>query len=259
MAVAVAADAPNAICLFHSLLNTILSYEPSSVPYSSTFASDTHVQLVELSAQVLCVLLDCGNAGNADPVVDKNGDKVVDFEDAARPGFNIFRTLLARINSGKDLTFIYAGFVRLLRNVYESQNTYLPNSKARLECFQELLVLFWKLLEENPLFSTHILTQCDVNDVVTPICYLMYESRKDPARIGLVHICTFVVLKLSGERSFGVNLNKPFTSRLPCDLPLFSGSHADLITITLHKLIVNGAFKVGQWQFRVDECLSPPS
>ena len=246
MAVAVAADAPNANCLFYSLLNTILSYDPNGigVPYSSSFASDTHVRLVELSAQLLCVLLDCGLPGNPEPVNSVDGEAIVEFEEAARPGFNIFRTLLARIDSGRELSFIFKGFVKLLRNVYESQNTYLPNSKAKLECFQELLVLFWKLLEENPLFTTHILTQCDVNEIIVPICYLMYQSRRDPARIGLVHICTFVLLKLSGQRSFGVNLNKPFLKRLPCDLPLFSGSHADLIAITLHKLIVNGAYKL---------------
>jgi len=113
-----------------------------------------------------------------------------------------------------------------------------------MECFQELLVLLWKLLEENPMFMNHVLTQCDVNEIIVPICYLMYQSRRDPAQIGLVHICTFVLLKLSGERSFGVNLNKPFNTRLPCDLPLFSGSHADLIAITLHKLVVNGAYKL---------------
>ena len=246
LAVAVAADAPNGICLFYSLLNTVLLYDPNGlgVPYSSAFASDTHVRLVELSAQVLCVLLDCGLPGNPEPVEDDDGEAIVEFQEASRGGFNVFRTLLARIGSGRELTFLYKGFVRLLKNVYESKNTYLPNSVARLECFQELLVLFWKLLEENPLFTTHILTQCDVCEMVVPVCYLMYQSRRDPARIGLVHICTFVLLKLSGERSFGVNLNKPFRTRLPCNMPLFNGSHADLVAITIHKLIVNGAYKL---------------
>lgn len=247
LAVGVAADAPNAICLFYSLFNSILSYDPSGplgVPYANAFQSDAHVKLVELSAQVLCVLLDCGLPGNPEPVHNDSGEAIVEFDEASKGGFNIFRTLLARVDSGKELTFAFKGFVRLLKNVYESKNTYLPHSIANLECFQELLVLLWKMLEENPLFMTHILTQCDVNEIIVPICYLMYQSRRDPAHIGLVHICTFVLLKLSGERSFGVNLNKPFNVRLPCDMPLFSGSHADLITITLHKLVVNGAYKL---------------
>jgi len=240
LAVAVAADAPNSICLFYSLLNTILSFDPSAMGLSG----DNHIKLVELSAQVLCVLLDCGLPGSPEIVTNPEAEPVVEFESASQAGFNIFRNLLARIDSGKDLTFIFNGFVRLLNNVYEAKISYLPAAGTKLECFQELLVLLWKFLEENPLFMNHILTNCDINQLIVPICYLMYQSRRDPAQIGLVHICTFILLKLSGERSFGVSLYKPFTTKLPCDLPLFSGSHTDLIAITLHKLVVNGAYKL---------------
>lgn len=239
LAVATAADAPNAVSLFYSLLNTVLTFDPSNVGFS-----DSHITLVELSAQVLCVLLDCGLPGNPEPVLDPKGEPVVEFEVASRGGFNIFRNLMARMDSASELDFVFEGFARLLKNCYEPQSTYLPNSSAKLECFQELLVLLWKFLEENPLFMNHALTKCNVNDLVVPICYLMYKSRRDPAQIGLVHICTFCLLKLSGERSFGVALNKPFTKKLPTDLPLFSGGHHDLLAITLHKLVVNGAYKL---------------
>ena len=242
LAVATAADAPNAICLFYSLLNTIVNYDPRALPVTTGFSEGNHVRLVELSAQVLCVLLDCGLPGNPDPVVDQNGYPCVEFEVASKGGFNIFRTLLSRIDTGRELTLIYEGFARLLRNVYEAEATYMGGVK--LQCFQELLVLFWKFLEENPLFMNHVLTKCNINEIIVPICFLMYKSRRDPAQIGLVHICTFVLLKLSGERSLGVSLNKPFTTKLPTDLPLFHGCHADLLAITLHKLVVNGAYKL---------------
>ena len=81
---------------------------------------------------------------------------------------------------------------------------------------------------------------CDVTKLLVPILFLMYQSRRDPARVGLVHICTFILLKLSGERAFCVLLNTPFEMRLPTDLPLFSGSHADLVVVVLHKMVVNG-------------------
>ncbi len=55
-------------------------------------------------------------------------------------------------------------------------------------------------------------------------------------QVGLIHICTFTLLLLSGERNFCVALNQPFTSKLPADLPLFTGSHVDLLIIVLHKL-----------------------
>jgi len=188
--------------------------------------------------------LDCGLPGNPEPVVDPMGEPVIEFEVASKGGFNIFRSLMARIDSVQELNFLFDGFARLLKNVYEPQSTYLPNSSTKLECFQELLVLLWKFFEENPLFMNHVLTRCNINELVVPICFLMYKSRRDPAQIGLVHICTFCLLKLSGERSFGVALNKPFTKKLPTDLPLFSGGHHDLLAITLHKLVVNGAYKL---------------
>jgi len=240
LAVATAADAPNAPCLFYSLLNTVLSFDPSA----GLGMSESQVQLVELSTQVLAALLDCGLPGNPESVQDGNGEPLIEFESASKGGFNIFRTLMSRIETTKELTFVFKGFSRLLRNVYEAESSYLPGSAPKLECFQELLVLLWKFLEENPLFMNHVLTKCNVNELVVPICYLMYKSRRDPAQIGLVHICTFVLLKLSGERSFGVSLNKSFKKKLPLDMPLFSGGHNDLLVITLHKLVVNGAYKL---------------
>ena len=242
LAVATAADAPNSICLFFSLLNTILGFDPKTIPVATGFSEGSHTKLLELALQVLCVLLDCGIPGHPDLVYDQNHNPCIEYEVASKNGFNIFRTLLARVDTGRELTFIYNGFTRLLRNVYEAESTYMGGTK--LGCYQELLVLFWKFLEENPYFITHILTKCDINEILVPICFLMYRSRRDPAHIGLVHICTFVLLKLSGERSFGVSLNRPFTKKLPTDLPLFHGCHTDLLVITLHKLVVNGAYKL---------------
>ena len=243
LSVATAADAPNAICLFYSLLNTIITYDPKQ-GISSAFAADAHSKVVELSAQILCVLLDCGLSGSPELVRNDASEDIVDFEEAAKTGFNIFRTTLARITNGKELSLIYDGLTRLLWNVHESGNNLMPGSSKGIQCYQEILVLFWKMLDENPLFMSHILTNCDITKIVVPICYILYQSRKDPTRIGLVHICTFLLLKLSGERSFAVSLNKPYTTRLPCDLPLFTGGHADLISITFHKLVVNGCIKL---------------
>jgi hypothetical protein len=89
-----------------------------------------------------------------------------------------------------------------------------------------------------------ILRQCDVTEILVPVCYFMLEGRKDPSKIGLMYLCTFILLKLSGERNFGVSLNKPYQLRLPVDIPLFTGSHADLLIIVLHKMIVSGLDKL---------------
>jgi len=46
-----------------------------------------------------------------------------------------------------------------------------------------------------------------------------------------MHIGVFILLLLSGERNFGVRLNKPYSIRLPMDIPIFTGTHADLLII----------------------------
>lgn len=33
----------------------------------------------------------------------------------------------------------------------------------------------------------------------------------------------FILLLLSGERNFGVRLNKPYTATIPMDIPVFTG------------------------------------
>lgn len=38
-----------------------------------------------------------------------------------------------------------------------------------------------------------------------------------------MHIGVFILLLLSGERNFGVRLNKPYTASVPMDIPVFTG------------------------------------
>ena len=52
-----------------------------------------------------------------------------------------------------------------------------------------------------------------------PLVYLMVDARKDPAKMGLLNVCTFVLLRLSGQREFGVQLNQPLSLKIPTDLP----------------------------------------
>nr|XP_032517264.1 protein HID1 [Danaus plexippus plexippus] len=61
-----------------------------------------------------------------------------------------------------------------------------------------------------------------------------------PARVGLMHIGVFILLLLSGERNFGVRLNKPYTATVPMDIPVFTGTHADLLVVVFHKIITTG-------------------
>lgn len=77
-------------------------------------------------------------------------------------------------------------------------------------------------------------------EIVVPVLHHLSASRADHSKAGLVHIGVFILLLLSGERNFGVRLNKPYTAGLDMDIPVFSGSHADLLILVFHKVITTG-------------------
>ncbi|ETI30919.1 hypothetical protein F441_21932 [Phytophthora nicotianae CJ01A1] len=259
--VATAPDCPFAPTLFYSLLNIVVSYDPVGwgVPYAGSIVSDDRELLVDLSLQVLLVLLDFGQTtqtnvvatskpqqGGSTPAAKRRSSSVTSR--SSNPVFdgvpNVYRNLLSALQRPEDFQLIFSGLSRLLNNYHQSMSTLLPNSIKQIKCHQELLVLLWKMLDENSEFLQYVLKKADVNQLVVPLLFLMYEGRQEPAKVGMIHICTFILLLLSGERDFGVNLNKPFNNHLPLDLPPFSGNHADLLIVCLHKIIVSGYEKL---------------
>ncbi|CAM9734928.1 unnamed protein product [Ascophyllum nodosum] len=247
------AHVPFAAELFFSLLSVIVTYDPIGwgVPYAGSFSSDMPLRQVDMSAQLLAVLLDFGKPPLpvvTSPPGSENGEELPPRtvrEDPPSPGergYNVFRNLVLHgFKEEDDFRAVYAGISRLLNNLHRSRSAYIPGSGVTVNCHQEVLVLLWKLMEENPVFTQYVLKHCDINEILVPVCYLLVENRKDVSKGGLIHICTFVLLKLSGERMFGVAVNKPCAVRLPTDLPLFSGSHLDLLILTVHKLLVAGS------------------
>lgn len=209
-------------------------------------ATDTAKTVMESAIQTLIILLDYGHPFQYDSNKTNNSSNLpyVSLDDTRTQGYNVFRRFLGSIEDPEQLNFMYRGFVRLLNNAHQAESTYLPYSITRVGIEQELLILFWKCLEENPHFMPYILKHCDIGEILVPICYFMLEGRKDPAKVGLMYLCTFTLLKLSGERNFGVALNKSYNLHLPVDVPLFSGNHADLLIIVLHKMIVSGLEKL---------------
>uniref|UniRef100_A0A8C4EW19 HID1 domain containing b n=1 Tax=Dicentrarchus labrax TaxID=13489 RepID=A0A8C4EW19_DICLA len=213
----------HALPLFTSLLNVVCAYDPVGygVPYNHLLFSDHREQLVEQAVQILIVTLE-HEAGSA-----------------ARPAGpdNLFVNYLSRIHREEDLSFILKGLARLLNNPLVQ--TYLPRSTKKIQFQQELLILFWKFCDFNKKFLFFVLKSSDVLDMLVPILFNLNDARADQSRVGLMHIGVFILLLLSGERNFGVRLNKPYTLRVPMDIPVFTGTHADLLVI-FHKIITSG-------------------
>jgi len=239
--------------LLQSLCAVIFSYDPlgMGIPYASAMGPDKKESVVDLSVQTLIVFLDYiipgKGGGGATAGSGVATAQVLDSVKMAKPEANTanaFRNALRSLSSEDDFSVVFEGLCRLLNNPHQANNTLLPSSMKQISCFQELLILFWKLIDENKEFLSFILRAGDINELVVPMLYFMYEGRKDPSKIGLIHICTFILLLLSGERNFCVNLNANFTKKLPVDLPPFSGNHADLLYIVIHKLMTDGPNKL---------------
>nr|XP_028572662.1 protein HID1 isoform X2 [Podarcis muralis] len=230
----------HALPLFTSLLNIVCAYDPVGygIPYNHLLFSDYREPLVEQAAQVLIVTLDYDTSTSSSPTVDGTTTGTA-MDDADPPGpDNLFVNYLSRIHREEDFQFILKGVARLLSNPL--LQTYLPNSTKKIQFHQELLVLFWKLCDFNKKFLFFVLKSSDVLDILVPILFFLNDARADQSRVGLMHIGVFILLLLSGERNFGVRLNKPYSVRVPMDIPVFTGTHADFLIIVFHKIITSG-------------------
>lgn len=229
------AENRHALPLFTSLLNTVCNYDPTGgafgVPYNHLIFQDFQEPLVEVCLQLLIVTLD-HDISCKTPTTPTSSMSFQANEDSLD---NLFINYLSRIHRDEDFHFILKGVTRLLNNPLVQ--SYLPNSTKRLHCHQELLVFFWKTCDYNKKFLYFVLKSSDVLDVLVPILYHLNDSRADQSRVGLMHIGVFILLLLSGERNFGVRLNKPYIATIAMDIPVFSGSHADLLITVFHKII----------------------
>lgn len=225
----------HALPLFTSLINVVCAYDPVGygIPYNHLLFSDYREQLVEQAVQILIVTLEHESAQPQRAPSPSSMDE----QDSAGPQ-NLFVNYLSRIHREEDYDFVLKGLARLLTNPLTQ--TYLPNSTKKIQFHQELLVLFWKFCDFNKKFLFFVLKSSDVLDVLVPILYYLNDSRADQSRVGLMHIGVFILLLLSGERNFGVRLNKPYSLRVPMDIPVFTGTHADLLIVVFHKIITSG-------------------
>ncbi|KAF5279580.1 hypothetical protein FQR65_LT15377 [Abscondita terminalis] len=225
------ADNRHALPMFTSLLNTVCAYDPVGlgVPYNHLLFSDSLEPLVEAALQILIVTLDHDTSSSSINTSDSEENPTPD---------NLFINYLSRIHRDEDFHFILRGVTRLLNNPLVQ--TYLPNSNKKVYFHQELLIFFWKMCDYNKKFLYFVLKSSDVLEVLVPVLYHLNDSRADQSRVGLMHIGVFILLLLSGERNFGVRLNKPYTATIPMDIPVFTGTHADLLIIVFHKIITTG-------------------
>uniref|UniRef100_A0A0V0J6K1 Protein HID1 n=2 Tax=Schistocephalus solidus TaxID=70667 RepID=A0A0V0J6K1_SCHSO len=240
-------DNRHVLPLFTSLLNILCAYNPvsSSLPYNHLVFTDSREPLVEVALQVLCVALETDlralevRNGNLDSArLRRHSGGTTSTTTSDESSVNLFVNYMSRIHRDEDFSFILTGLARLLNNPLTQ--TYLPGSAKKVQMHQELLILFWRMCDVNKKFMFYVLKSSRVLDILVPILYYLNEARSDKSQLGLMHIGVFIILLLSGERNFGVRLNKPYTNRVPMDITVFTGNHADLLIIVFHKIITTG-------------------
>jgi hypothetical protein len=220
----------HALPLFTSLLNVVFGYKPSRplLQFNNLLhAEDNRETLVEISCQLLIAVLDYSLDDGRGQC---NGNSFIEY--------------MSRIHREEDLVFLVKGFVKLLKNNLEQSHAWMAPKFIELD--QELQMLLWKICNLNKKFLQFLLRTNDVLDVVVPILYHLNENFQEPSKTALIHLGVFNLLLLSSERNFGVRLNKQHSAahRLS-NLPDFSGSHADLMIVVFHKLIMYG-YKITQ-------------
>ncbi len=252
---------------FFSLLNVIASYQvPSASLYSyltySGGSSPERCQLIDASLQFLLILLDYksihrrvareqqrrrqveagvtmadakASSGVAGGDVDKKAAT------ASIRSNNAFVKLLAGITETWQIRTLFGALSRLLRGSQPS-TSYFAGEPMR--CYQEVFVLLWHLLEENPAFLRVAVNDCDILELVRPLLYFMYDCRNDSSKLGLLYTCIFILLRISSDRGFCVALNAPYPPEsgeavpLP-GFPAFTGTHADLLVLVCQKVVIS--------------------
>jgi hypothetical protein len=230
--------------VFRSLFNVVLCYDTVGwgVPFGGLVsAGPTSEAFVSSCCQLLLVLLDtseellqlhASTAGHL-PVAAS----VAETDGAAR-SLNMVLNDLTDISDPRDFEFMFNSILTLLTNPLIASNSSIPGALTSISFFQETIILLWKVLDLHSGFAPFILRNFDVSQLVIPLIFFINEGRKDSAKAGLVHICTFVILLLSGERNFSIALNAPFNVKLPTDVPAFTGNVGDLVVIVLSRLVL---------------------
>ena len=244
--------------LLASLLNVALgeeavaSAEGWALPYAHLLSGAGQEQdgYVALALHVLLLLLDSADAGRdanrfwaALRSIEDHPPAAADTAAAAAAaggeddGLDDFAV---RARGPGNFSKLRKGFEAMLGQPASAATSLLPGAVLTVSCGDELLLLLWHMLEGNAGFRSHVAGHAHALTVI--VCQQLMSGRHEPSRLGMLHVCTFLLLLLSGERAFSVGLNRPIETdgpAPPAELTLAPGlsTHADLLASSVHRLL----------------------
>lgn len=202
----------------YSILNTLITFNPSGIwnlPYTSYYNTLNKERCLKTGLQVL-VLINYLSPSQSSHVMSN------------------VRTVLKTLKNREDLMLIWNGILGIVTSIMVSSNTYLPGSQKTFKLNHEVLMFLLTFIKENEGF-VHLVVNSDSSLKLIPwILSILLKSTDKSA----VSLCSYVLIKLSEQRKFCISLNSLLQS-CPLDLPLFSGSYADMSILAISKLILS--------------------
>lgn len=152
---------------------------------------------------------------------------------------NMYLKNFKEIRRSKDLEILFDSLSRLLSINITISGQVVSTGLRALEIYDELIIIAWKLVDENRSFFKLILNSPKLPELIRPMLFYMYKCKDDPNKAGLLHACALTLLRLSAEREFSVALNAKYEPQMPLDVPkIDNASLGDLLIVVVDKLII---------------------
>eukprot|EP01060_Flectonema_neradi_P007629 TRINITY_DN1534_c1_g1_i2.p1 TRINITY_DN1534_c1_g1~~TRINITY_DN1534_c1_g1_i2.p1 ORF type:complete len:765 (+),score=123.96 TRINITY_DN1534_c1_g1_i2:52-2346(+) len=225
-----------------SLINSVVQYDPSgSLPYSS-YMTDLREPLMSSSLDLLLVCLDAGYLCRA---FEAMGGEMPPhgYAAAATTSHNLFWKTISTISEPADLSYLFKGVCRLVRNPMDASSTWLPGSQKSIANGHQILGLICKLLDCNVPLRQFVARDVNPQELLVPVLHIMWKGKtsKSPHEYeATMYVAIWILTTLSSERDFAIKLNTPVTEMPNIPLPVFSGTYIDLIVVVFQQLIQSG-------------------
>lgn len=137
---------------------------------------------------------------------------------------------LKELDEPDEYNFIYDNTMRLLKPLLKYKRGYM---ESEISYGQELLILLWQFLENNPGFESYICYNKPIWELVEILAYVIYENKEFESKTGLIQHCLFILLHLSGNREFSVKMNEGCTTFITAE------NHYDLLVHIFHSIVLS--------------------
>lgn len=216
----------------------VMKFNPASwvIPYTHVGFNDPRQLLTTYSMHLLLILI-TSPIREADVAHFKSRIAKLPNEEP----INTYQFYISKLHRANDFQFVLDGISRVLSQPVHGSFNFFPGSPKQLRLQPEMLMILLQLLQHNRRMKNFLIDTSRVLDFLILLLYYALEYRNDPAQVGLVRLCAFILQPLSADAKFCQLLNTKFEnhSSLPGSMrvPAFHGTYADYLIISIYTLI----------------------